>query len=384
MTVTRVLTLSMEQSLNEDVAYIEAQSHGLQVQTANQKLLQSELHTLLETISIDPRHLTPLRRASLASTDGIETIESCLLKLYNSLTTIDPAIKQNSGSKAFQSTPISEQAIELSSMQAVQERKEAYIGESMLFLDLFQQHMDVTFAHALRGMEDLIDRRMGNSSVASTGIDVGVYDTVRTSLWVYSPLVLFAKEVSASAWTNILQNYQSRAYNIYKKDIESTSNAWMGLARKPTGEEDDILFSSYHEKEADMLKLTVKRSHTLTRSFRSAASDKIPAMDKSQAEKLHPAEAFANSLDETTAIIFREHNFIVDFFHASSISTMDFADAIKVPPERRKGADLSQRKPFEADRAMANKVREILEEIFDFWPELLSTMIRKSTQYDRL
>lgn len=377
----------MKQSLNEDVAYIEAQSHGLQVQTANQKLLQSELHTLLETISIDPRHLTPLRRASLASTDGIETIESCLLRLYNSLTTIDPEMRQNSGSKAFQGTPLSEQAIELSSMRAVQERKEAYIGESMLFLDLFQQHMDVTFAHALRGIEDLIDRRTGNSSAASTGLDVGVYDTVKTSLWVYSPLILFAKEVSASAWTAILQNYQSKAYDVYKKDMEGNPSAWMSLARKPTGEEDDILFSSYHEKDADMLsarKLTVKRSQTLARSLRSATSDKIPVMDKSQAGKLHPAEAFANSLNETTAIIFREHNFIVDFFHASSISTVDFVDAIKVSPERRKGADLSQKKPFEADRAVANQVREILEGIFEFWPKTLHTMIRKSTQYDRL
>ena len=378
---------SIEQSLNEDVAYIEAQSHGLQVQTANQKLLQSELHSLLETISIDPRHLTPLRRASLASTDGIETIESCLLRLYNSLTTIDPAIKQSSGSKAFQSTPISEQAIELSSMRAVQERKEAYVGESMLFLDLFQQHMDVTFAHALRGIEDLIDRRMGNSSAAATGIDVGVYDTVRTSLWIYSPLVLFAKEVSNSAWMTILQNYQSRAHNVYVKDMEGNPNAWMALARKPTGEEDDILFSSYYEKDADTLsarKLTVKRSQTLARSLRSAASEKIPTVDKSQAGKLHPAEAFANSLDETAAIIFREHNFVVDFFHASSISTADFVDAIKVPPERRKGTDLSQRKPLEADRAIANQVREILDGIFEFWPRSLRAMIRKTTQYDRL
>ena len=359
------------------------------MQTANQKLLQSELHTLLDTISIDPRHLAPIRRASLASNEGIETIESCLLRLYKSLTTIDPAIKQSNGSKTFQATPTSEQASELSSMQAVQERKEAYIGESMLFLDLFQQHMDMAFAHAFRGVEDVLDRRKGSSPTGTTGIDIGVYGSIRSSLWIYSPLVLFAKEVSTTAWTSILQTYQSRANMIYRKDMENNPSAWMALARKPTGEEDDILFSSYHEKDADGIsgtarKLTVKRSQTLARSLRSATGDKFPTADKLQAGKLHPAEAFASSLDETIPVIFREQNFIVDFFQASSMTNLDFEDAIKVPLGRRKGSDLAQRKPFEADRALAKQVLDIMEGIFGFWTKSLDNMIRKTTKCDRL
>lgn len=39
-------------TLNEDIAYIEAQSHELQVQAANEKLLQAELKSLLDTRSI--------------------------------------------------------------------------------------------------------------------------------------------------------------------------------------------------------------------------------------------------------------------------------------------------------------------------------------------
>ena len=359
------------------------------MQTANQKLLQSELHSLLETISIDRRHLAPLRRASLASSDGIETIESCLLRLYKSLTTIDPAIKQSNGSKTFQATPISDQTSELSSMQAVQERKEAYIGESMLFLDLFQQHMDTTFAHAFRGIEDIIDRRTGGSPIGTTGIDIGAYDSIRSSLWIYSPLVLFAKEVSTTAWTTILQSYQSRANNVFRKDMESNPSAWMALARKPTGEEDDILFSSYHERDADGIsgtarKLTVKRSQTLARSLRSATGDKISTVDRSQTGKLHPAEAFASSLDETIPAIFREQNFIVDFFHASSVTNIDFEDAIKVPSEKRKGSDLAQRKLFEADRALAKQVFDVMEGIFGFWTKSLDIMIKRTTKCDRL
>ena len=81
------------QSLNDDIAYIEAQSQGLQVQTANQKLLQSELQQLVKTIAITPRQLEPLRRSSPGSTDGLYAIEGSLVVLYKAMVTIDPGIR---------------------------------------------------------------------------------------------------------------------------------------------------------------------------------------------------------------------------------------------------------------------------------------------------
>jgi hypothetical protein len=50
-------------TLRDDVEYIEAQSQGLQVQTANQKLLQVELQGLLSTLTISPSSLRPLYEA---------------------------------------------------------------------------------------------------------------------------------------------------------------------------------------------------------------------------------------------------------------------------------------------------------------------------------
>ena len=54
-------------TLNEDIAFIEAQSQGLQVQTANQKLLQTELQSLIETVDIAPQQLTALRDGQIGS-----------------------------------------------------------------------------------------------------------------------------------------------------------------------------------------------------------------------------------------------------------------------------------------------------------------------------
>ena len=82
-------------SLNDDIAYIEAQSQGLQVQAANQRLLHTELRNLVDTISLDRKALEPLRYADLADLRGIEDAEKCLVKLYSALVTIDPEYQVN-------------------------------------------------------------------------------------------------------------------------------------------------------------------------------------------------------------------------------------------------------------------------------------------------
>jgi hypothetical protein len=69
------------QSLNDDIAFIEAQSQGLQVQTANQRLLQHELQQLVDTISITSDQLESLRRAPIGKINGLMDIESALVLL---------------------------------------------------------------------------------------------------------------------------------------------------------------------------------------------------------------------------------------------------------------------------------------------------------------
>ena len=370
------------------MAYIEAQSHGLQVQTANQKLLQSELHRLLETISINPKSLMPLRRASLASPEGLSNVESCLLQLYNSLVTIDPGIKRSQDMKADQNTALSEQASELSSMRAVQERKETFMGESIMFLDRLQQHMDGVFAQAFRSTKDAYGRRRSTSTFGSTNIDAGLYDLARSSLWMYGPLILFAKEVNLSSWSGLLQTYQQRAQKVYKEDMQDIPSLWKKAARKPTGEEQEVLFTwqdrDNEGKSSSTRKITVKRNPTFTRSRRLANGEKSSSVDKLQAEKLLPFEAFANSLEEITPLIFTEQNFITEFFHASSLNNVDFTDAIKESPESRKGPDLAQQRPFEPDRTSANRVYEAMGDIFGFWPTEAQNLITWAITFDPL
>lgn len=82
-------------TLHDDIQYIEAQSQGLQVQTANQKLLQKELQTLLQTLNISSTDLRALRSAPLDSSEGLYDVEKSLTTLYRAMITIDPDMRQN-------------------------------------------------------------------------------------------------------------------------------------------------------------------------------------------------------------------------------------------------------------------------------------------------
>src|SRR5262249_971248 len=139
-------------------------------------------------------------------------------------------------------------------------------------------------------------------------------------------------------------------------------------------------------------KLTVKRSQTLAKSLRSASAEK--ALNRSSvhppngsASGLWSFEVFANALDEMTPLIFTEQNFIVDFFHPTTSSglSQDFSDAVTVaPPESRKGTNLYARKPFEADRAMARRITDMMESLFESVPIELQSLIEWSLKADAL
>lgn len=366
-------------SLNDDIAFIEAQSQGLQVQTANQKLLHSELQKLVDTISIDTRQLEPLRAAKIGKPEGLEIIEHSLLLLYKAMITIDPAIRQGAviaeGASGMGNS-------ELSNMRALQEKKQRYLQEASIFLKRLGQHMDMTFGAALLNTRDAISRQ--NAGKVSTKLDPATHDFARNALWQYSPLLLFAKEIDLQTWDNLLKLYQARARPVYQEEFRDNVGAWKKMARRPTGEEQDLLFTS-QEKDTETLKttarkLTVKRSGTLARGLRSNSNEKA---DKGG--RLYPYEAFAGALDEMSPLVFTEQNFVVEFFHATSSENIDFADAVtSAPPHARRGSNLLARRMFEADRAMAKRVVEVMDDIFSFWPTELQNLVEFVVNSDPL
>ncbi|TKA79960.1 hypothetical protein B0A49_02178 [Cryomyces minteri] len=381
-------------SLNDDVAFIEAQSQGLQVQTANQKLLHTELQHLVNTISISPRQLEPLKRSDIGSPDGLEAIESSLLLLYKALNTIDPALRQGNAlmtPEPGQTRPKSGMLPgngEISDMRALQDKKAIYLSETAMFLERLKQHLDMRISAALSSTKDALVR---NSIKPSTKLDPGVHDLARSSLWQYSPLLLFTKEIDFSTWQTLMRTYYLRARSLYSDELRDNITAWKKAARQPAAEDAEVLFTSQDKDfegsgmSSAARKLTVKRSQTLAKSLRSASGDKTGKGQSLSGNASHPYETFASVVDETVPLISMEQNFIVDFFHATSLENIDFADAVAfAPPSERRGTNLYTRKLMEPDRGMARRVGELMEEMFGFWAGDLQNLVEWAIKSDPL
>ncbi|KAK3316052.1 exocyst complex component Sec3-domain-containing protein [Apodospora peruviana] len=365
-----LLTLySVELStLSDDIAYIEAQGQGLQVQTANQKLLKKELESLLQTCAISEADLEALRVAPLESASGIEEIESALVTLYKAMIKIDPAMgngeSRKSEDESGESLGLNEN---YGKMRIVQEKKEMYVAESSQFMQRLVSFMERRFYEAAQATKMALDGAL------SKKVDPRNHEAGRDMLWMYSPLILFARDVDLDNWNSIVQIYQDVSHPIYKAEFKEAMDAWKKNARKTTGEENEILFTSQQEKKEEGLattarKLTVKRSQTLARSLRSPLGDgssRLNLADKTPDGRALPYEVYAGVLDDLLPLVEMEQNFVVDFFHATTLEQADFPDLVAASrPRDRRGGDLKRHRLMEPDRELARRVTRAMEVIF--------------------
>jgi hypothetical protein len=378
----------MLQTLSEDVAYIEAQSQGLQVQTANQRLLHTELQGLLETITISSSQLLALKDASLTKPQGISDVETALSQLYKAMLTIDPKLRQNGDRpasadgllKVDPTNGVDKIGYEISTMRAVQEKKAGYRRESIEFIQRFKNHMLGKFRDTESFVTDSINRSTG-LPMNNSKLDLRRRDQVRGGMWMYSPLMLFARDIDSNEWEELLRMYESTAKKPYQEEFRENVSAWKRVVRSSAGEEQDTSFTT-QEKESDSLvarTLTVKRSKT----FREGP--RVTSTDKSQDGKISGCEAFAGALYDMSQAIFLEQNFVVDLFHLSSLETAEFPDAVTAKtPESRQGGDLHERKLFDPNRTMARRLQRIMDDMYSFWPAEMQNLVEWVVKQDAL
>jgi hypothetical protein len=366
-------------TLNDDVAYIETQSQGLQVQTANQKLLQTELRKLLQTLSISNNEMRPLKDASLSNPSALRETEFALSTLYKAMLMIDADIGQNKKHQADVSVGVYANT-EFGQMRAIKEKKEEYRSASLVFLQRLKQHMAVAFKMADQKRADA----MASTSRDPMKLDSATRQVFRGEVWMYNPLMLFAREVSMSEWQGLVNLYEQLSKPSYQNDFRENSAAWKKTAKKPTGDESELLFTHQEkEKEGEGItmaarKLTVRRGKTVRAAvgFRLASSEKKPG-------KIEPCEAFAGTLRETLNMVSEEQNFVVEYFHLNSLATADFSDLVTAaPPDARQCPSFSTQQPHDPDRSMAKRVEQIMDDVFSFWPNDLQSSVDWALQAD--
>ncbi len=349
----------------------------MQVQAANQKLLMKELESLLDTCAITANDLEALRVAPLEVTSGIEEIETALVTLFKAMVKIDPSMGSTESRKSEDGT--GDQAglsSDFGKMRIVQEKKEMYMSESTTFMRrlvaFMASHFDSAYGKTRRAMDGALSKKA----------DPRNHDAGRDVLWQYGPLMLYAREVDLDNWNRVVQIYQDKSGPVYKGEFREALDAWKKNARKPTGDEAELLFTSQQEKKEEGIattasKLTVKRSQTLARSLRSPLGDGSRTnLDKTADNRSLPYEVFASVLDELLPLVEMEQNFIVDFFHATTLEQADFAEAVAaVPPKNRRGGDLKRHRLMEPDRELARRVTRAMEVIFSFLEQDIQNLV---------
>ncbi|KAI5809017.1 exocyst complex component Sec3-domain-containing protein [Peziza echinospora] len=381
-------------SLTDDIAHIENQSQGLQVQTSNQKTLQKELERILSTITISPGKLDTLKIASLEN--NLDDVESTLLSLYKAIITIDPSISTN----AANSTPGMFDDENVGSIRALQERKDGYRQESKDFLRRFRQFMNIKFQAEANAVQKIIREQDAAGQAGRAGAIAAKkprlvsHDEAFRSLYKFAGLVLFAKEIDKEEYAELQRMYERPTKQLYQEELRDHIFAWKRITRKTTPEEAELVFTT-QEKESERERitttvrtLTVKRSQTLAKSLRSPASGEFSrdgSKKDSQEGKLYPNEAFSGCLDEVFKQICREQNFIIEFFHLHSMTNVSFDEFVQAgTPETRNLGDLGIRRTIDQDRVTGRIVNELIGDIFAFLMTDLGNLVDWSIKTDPL
>lgn len=378
-------------TLAADIEYIEAQSQGLQVQTANQKLLHNELRGLLTTLTIPKSELQDLHYGALDDARGVAHVEQSLSLLYKALITIDPDIRQNKQRRDGQGSNADRGGVgvyadrEIGQMRAVREQKHQYREDAQAFIRRFTQHINLQFKR-LEQTRDDDDTLKPVSSDSGSSINLATQRTARQELWLYNGMMLFVREVNSYEWKTLIKSYEINIGTSYRESFRQKAMTSRREARKPNGDEQEALFTTQEKEKADeSLTSTAARKLTVKRGKTAKAGGLKPSLGDRQEGKPDACEVFRNILEQQAKVIAEEQNFIVSFFHLSSQNNVEFAEMVSsTAPEKRRLPNLSVNPKYEPDRDIASTIQQSVEAIYSFWLADLQGQLEWALSMDEL
>ncbi|CAI1947379.1 hypothetical protein SEUBUCD646_0E00890 [Saccharomyces eubayanus] len=176
----------MEMSnFSSDIEYVESQDNGLQVESANKKLLWNTLDELLKTVSLDEVSLNqllecPIREKNLP---WMENQLNLLLKAFQAIGSDENEVEYN-----------------LREISGLKQRLQFYEKVTKIFLDRIVDEMQSKFSN-IHGQDISHDQMI----------------RILTTLLIFSPLILFCKEISQKSYQVIIENWNISIQPMYMK-----------------------------------------------------------------------------------------------------------------------------------------------------------------------
>lgn len=337
--------------------------------------MQTELHNLLDTITIPDEELEILERSTHDNPNSLQEIGDALVHLYKAMITIDPSIRQDDEKDAAKGI-----SSDVSNMRAVKDQKDKYSRASMAFLQTFNNKMFSKFQSGQNQIKDLILSQRSQSA-PGTKIDHTIRKKFRTDLLYYSPIVLFEREVRKEQHQFLLDKYAFSVVDAYRDQFKQVTQAWHKDIKTSVGSE-DVLFT-YQEKEPEGMarKLTVKRSKTVLK----AEGPKGLGIDRDQSGKVEAYVAFNGALIDLSQAIVFEQNFITEFFHLHSGQDVDIPDLIdRASRGQQIHTHLIEPRGYENDKELRSMIKNAVSQTFPDWDPTLKTTIDQIINEDML
>ncbi|EMD41929.1 hypothetical protein CERSUDRAFT_79548 [Gelatoporia subvermispora B] len=283
-------------AVSDDIAYIQSQNRGLQVQTQNQRALLDELEDLLQTVQVDKHALLALTQESLEKPASIQRLEEAATELYKAL-----------------------QASRDRDMAATMERLDEYRTHNVQFCKRLLDYLSIMFTAQSKLL-------LGDSSgiVKSTNGRPAIKDHKEMEVYLgkYSGLMLYLKEMEESIYGKLCAAYFSAASSLHSTQVKALLATCFDVMKKPVDEEIDGFSNPAPANNTFKAASSgVRRAGTIVRSPLESRRNRREQADGD----MRPSDAFGLVLEQIASTIYREEDFIADFLQIND-AALTFAD----------------------------------------------------------
>lgn len=301
-------------NFSQDIEYVERQHNGLQIESANKKLLWNTLSELLNTVSLDETTLKELLKCPIR--------ERNLPWMESQLSSLSKALKAISGET-------NKENYSLRDMEALKKRRQYYEKVTELFLERVVEELSVMFVNINK--DTTSDEQLIN---------------ILSRLLTFSTLTMFCKEVSKDSYNAIIEQWNKNIQKVYSNMSQRLLSKLKAISDHPDGDQgslsqqgEKLLLDQWKVYKAS--RKTIKTEPVIISKLTSA----IKALD----------------FIEHHCIVYQ--NFVNNFFHISS--EQHFEDfVVKYTDINSRMVPLDTIKKMESDRESASIQMQMVSRVF--------------------
>ncbi|GHJ89203.1 hypothetical protein NliqN6_5605 [Naganishia liquefaciens] len=292
---TKIMAYKLQlTAVSDDIAYIESQNRGLQVQTANQRALLNSIEQLMQISRVNPDELRALTQASLETEKGITSLEHALSSLYKAL-----LVGRVGGE-----------------MAATIERTQEYETNNRQFCSRLSEYLLIMFKFQCE-----MALSLAADALKTVPPEIPKHAQLEDKLGKYCGLVLYMKEMDEERYQKLCANYFSTVSDLHSKEVVGYLGSLTAKLKRPTDEDkQDGSFAAMLANQANKGG-AINRSKTMMDNLRRNDTKKV----KRNETGLNASQAFESALQQISTLVTNEEAFIGDFLHTSD-TAITFAD----------------------------------------------------------